>query len=532
MSRSLLRALAVYLLSVAGMVPGAQAASERTFAVVPQQAPTRLATHWQPLLDALSKRTGIHFHFVTAPNIAEFERRVLAGKYDYVYLNAVLYRDAHRKAGFRVLVRKKPDLHGIIVVRRDGPQSLGALRDQTIAFPAPHAFGATLLNRAELKKRHIDHRVAFLGTHESVYRAVAQGQFVAGGGVQRSFKVLPDAVRDQLRILYRSKAAPSHAIAAARSIYPDERRRVQTALLQIGNEPEGRKLLAALDIEGFRLNTASDTRRVRASGITRRARAQKMEFHVIPRLNRADTERQMEPLAAYFKQRLEIRIELHTYNNMAAFESAIYHENRPALVNANPLQAVRLVREGYSIIAQQVPVMSPEGMHSIILTREDSSIHALADLRGKRIAFGGGPTAFFASMVPRAMLQQAGLKGKYEDVSKPGPVSQAIARLRRGDIDAAGCGTLALHSEGLKRRYGVDRMRVIARSEAMPGLAWLVSPGVSPSVRVEIQHLLLGYDRRSPGHSALTAGGIAGLRPASRKDYAVVERYVRELKEP
>jgi phosphonate transport system substrate-binding protein len=531
MPRSLLSALAVYLLSVAGVLPHAQAASERTFAVVPQQAPTRLATHWQPLLDALSDRTGIRFHFVTAPNIPEFERRVLEGKYDYVYMNAILYQVAHEKPGYRILVRRKPDLHSVLVVRRDGPRKLEALRNSIIAFPAPHAFGATLLNRAKLKRLHIEYRVAFLGTHESVYRAVAQGQFIAGGGVQRSFTVLPDAVRDQLRILYRSGGAPSHAIAANPSIQQDERRRVQTALLDLPKDPTGRKLLSDLDIDGFRPNSVSDTRHLRALGVRRRDRVSRMEFHVIPRLNATDTARQMQPLATYFKQRLEIDVSLHTYPTMSAFERAVYSEKRPALVNANPLQAINLARKGYSIIAQQVPVMSPEGMRSIILVREDSSLQALSDLRGKRIAFGGSATAFFASMVPHVLLRRAGLQGKYEDVSRPGPVSDVVARLRRGEIDAAGTGTMALHSESLKRRYAVDRMRVIARSEPMPGLAWLVSPAVSPAVRTEIRHVLLGYNRKAPGHSALTAGGIAGLRAASRKDYAVVERYVRELNE-
>jgi phosphonate transport system substrate-binding protein len=532
MSRSLLSVLGAYLLSVAGVLPHAQAASERTFAVVPQQAPTRLATHWQPLLDALSERTGIRFHFVTAPNIPEFERRVLEGKYDYAYMNAVLFEAARKEPGYRILVRREPDLHGVLVVRRDGPRKLEALRNSVIAFPAPHAFGATLLNRANLKKLHIDHRVAFLGTHESVYRAVAQGQFIAGGGVQRSFSVLPDTVRDQLRILYRSGAAPSHAISANPSINADERRRVQTALLDLSKDPTGRKLLAALDIDRFRLNSVSDTRHLRALGVRRRDRISRMEFHVIPRLNAKDTARQMQPLATYFKQRLEIDVSLHTYSTMSAFERAIYSEKRPALVNANPLQAINLAKKGYSILAQQVPVMSPEGMRSIILVREDSSIQALSDLRGKRVAFGGSPTAFFASMVPHVMLKQAGLKGQYQDVSRPGPVAEVVGRLRRGEIDAAGTGTMALHSEGLKRRYHVDRMRVIARSEPMPGLAWLVSPAVGPAVQTEIRHVLLGYNRRAPGHSALTAGGIAGLRAASRKDYAVVERYVRELNEP
>lgn len=529
MSRSLCWVLAVLLLSVSSCV-NAASVPERSFAVVPQQAPTQLVQEWQPLLNLLETRTGIRYHFVTAPNITEFEQRVLMGKYDYVYVNAVLYRDIHRKSGYRLLVRRKPDLHGIIVVRRDGPRTLSQLRNRIIAYPAPSAYGATLLNRAQLRTMHIQHRVAYLGTHESVYRAVAQGQFIAGGGIERTYRLLPYPVRKQLRILYRTPAAPSHVIAARHGLSAGETQRVQSELLKLGHDAETRKLLAALDIDRFRPGTRADEMRVSASGIVRRPRPSSINFHIIPRLSRSDTLRQMEPLATYFKQRLEINVSLRTYSDMASFEHAIYHEKRPALVNANPLQAVRLAKKGYMIVAQQLPLASPDGMRSVILVREDSDIHTLQDLRGKRIAFGGGKNAFFASVVPRVLLKRAGLTRAYVDASRPGPVSDVIARLRKGDIDAAGTGTMALHSEGLKRRYAIDRMRVIARSKPMPGLAWLVSPQVGDELRSEIRHLLLGYSPNDPGHSAFTAAGIAGLSPASRRDYVIVERYMRELR--
>ncbi len=528
MSRSLCWVLTVLLLSVSSCV-NAASVPERSFAVVPQQAPTRLVQEWQPLLNLLETRTGIRYHFVTAPNIMEFEQRVLTGKYDYVYVNALLFRDIHRTSGYRLLVRRKPDLHGIIVVRSDGPRALVQLRNRIIAYPAPSAYGATLLNRAHLKRMHIEHRVAYLGTHESVYRAVAQGQFIAGGGIERSYRLLPDRVRSQLRILCRTPAAPSHVIAARRGLATGETRRVQDELLKLDQDAETRKLLAALDIDRFRPGTQSDEMRLRASGIVRRPRPTVIDFHVIPRLSRSDTLRQMEPLATYFKQRLEINVSLRTYSDMASFEHAIYREKRSALVNANPLQAVRLLKEGYTIIAQQLPAMSPEGMRGVILVREDSDIQSLADLRGRRIAFGDGTNAFFASVIPRVLLKRAGLEGAYVDASRPGPISDVIARLRNGDIDAAGIGTMTLHSEALKRRYGIDRMRVIVWGEPMPGLAWLVSPPVDYELRSEIRHLLLGYNPNDPGHSAFTAAGIAGLSPASRKDYVIVERYMREL---
>jgi ABC-type phosphate/phosphonate transport system substrate-binding protein len=178
------------------------------------------------------------------------------------------------------------------------------------------------------------------------------------------------------------------------------------------------------------------------------------------------------------------------------------------------------------VIAQQLPVKSPEGMRGIILTRPNSDIRSVSDLRGKNVAFGGNRNAFFASVVPRKMLSQAGLDGKYNDVSRPGPVSDVIRRLHEGEIDAAGAGTMALNSKVLQSRYGVHQMRILVQSEAMPGLAWLLSQQIEPALRREIRDLLLSYGGNAPGHAALQAGGIAGLRPASLDEYRIVDRYV------
>ncbi|KPK09701.1 MAG: hypothetical protein AMJ68_11415, partial [Acidithiobacillales bacterium SG8_45] len=72
----------------------------------------------------------------------------------------------------------------------------------------------------------------------------------------------------------------------------------------------------------------------------------------------------------------------------------------------------------------------------------------------------------------------------------------------------------------------VERMRILAQSEAMPGLAWLLGPGVEPALAAEIRSLLLNYNDEAPGHSAMRAGGISGLRPATPANYKIVNKYV------
>jgi len=506
-----------------------QGKAERTFAVVPQHAPIALARQWQPLIKELSNQTGVRFRFITAPTVTEFERRLLKGEYDYAYMNSALFLNAKKMRGYRGLAQRQKPLKGILVVRHDGPDSIYGLGGKTIAFPGPRAFGATLLTRANLRRAAINHNVAYLGTHESAYRAVARGQFIAAGGVIRSFSTLPYDVRSRLRVLHTTASGAPHIIAANKLIPGAEATRVGKALRAMKQHRGGQEALSHLHFRNLVQVNAQLLHKLSGLNIPRRRKTRSIVFHVIPRLDERNTREQMQPLAAYLKRRLEIQVVLKTHATMGAFEKTIYAEKRPALINANPVQAIRLAEKGYIVIAQQLPVKSPEGMRGIILTRKDSPIKSLADLKDKRIAFGGNKNAFFATIVPKVLLKRSGLKGKYIDVSKPGPVSDVIRRLHQGEIDAAGSGIMAVNSKMLQSRFAIHKMRIVAQSEPMPGLAWLLSNTVEPELRKEIEGLLLVYNTAAPGHAALQAGGVSGMRPARVRDYAVVKKYLSEL---
>jgi len=503
---------------------------ERMFAVVPQLGSVSLVRQWQPLLNELSQQTGVRFRFVTAPSVSEFERRLLQGQYDYAYMNSLLYLESSTEAGYRGLVQRQKPLRGILVVRQNGPTSLNELTGKTIAFPAPRAFGATLLIRSDLRRAGIKHNVAYLGTHESAYRAVASGQFIAAGGVQRSLQTLAENTRSALRILHTTTPAPPHIIAANNRIPGKESKKVEKALRAMKQHRRGQEALARLSFEGLVYINQQGLENLAKQNFPARRKTRAIVFHVIPRLGEYNTRQQMQPLAAYLKRRLEVNIGLRTHATMGDFEKAIYTESEPALVNANPVQALRLAKKGYVIVAQQVPVKSPEGMRGNILVRKDSSINTVSDLEGKRIAFGGNKNAFFATIVPKVLLDRNGLKGKYIDVSKPGPISDVIKRLHQGEIEAAGAGSLALQSKVLQDNFNVQGMRVIVQSEPMPGLAWLLSNSIEPALREEIRGLLLAYGAAAPGHPALRAGGISGLRPVNQQSYAKIKQYVKELR--
>lgn len=501
-------------------------AQERVLGVVPQGAAHALAQQWQPLLNQLQKSVGQEIHFVTAPTITQFEQRVLKGEFDYAYVNPLLFVRARKQVGYRALVRRSDPLRGIVVTGKDAPAGISSLKDAIIAFPSPTALGATILTRAELDRRKIHYSVSYVGTHESGYQGVAIGRYRAAGGVRRTFELLPEETRKKLKIILETRPLPGHVIAVHPRISDSEANKVRAALLALDRDHQ--PLLKALNVDHFVTSKPSDFRALNNLKLPPVRSVSRIAFHVIPRLGQQDTVRQMMPLISYIRQNLELELELKTYNTMTAFDKAIDKATGPALINANPLQAIRLAKKGYQIIAQQTPVSSPHGMRSVILVNKGSGIHKISDLKNKRVAFGGNRNAFFASVVPRVLLARNGLHGKYIDASKPGTVADVVRRLQDGEIDAAGTGAMAINSELLKAKYHIDEMPVLLSSEPMPGLAWLVSKNLPADVREELSSVLLHFGPSSPGHEAMTTAGIAGLKPATVRTYASVKKYIDE----
>ncbi len=229
-----------------------QATEVYRFGIVPQQSGSRLARLWTPILQYLETRTGYRFRFATARNIPTFEKRLQAGKYDFAYMNPYHYVEAHTLAGYQAFAKaKKKRLKGIIVVRKETPfKTLKDLDSAEMAFPS-NAFAANLVPRAIISENGIDIEPHYVASHDSVYRNIARGRYAAGGGVMRTYRNAPEEFRNKLRILWTSDGYTPHAFAASPRVPPEVVAKVQAAMLEMDQSPEGRALLKKVRLKGI-----------------------------------------------------------------------------------------------------------------------------------------------------------------------------------------------------------------------------------------------------------------------------------------
>jgi phosphonate transport system substrate-binding protein len=260
--RGLALALAGALVSAAAAARAEEPVYE--FGVLPQVATAKLAEQWVPFLERLSEASGVKLQFVTAPSISEFGTRAAAGQYAFYYHNTLayvqsepLYQAFAREVGAKTV--------GVLVVAKNSKaKRLQDLKGGTVSIPSAGSFGAAVLplfaiqNEAGLELQK-DVKVVISGSHEAGYQAVLQGKADAAGGLTRTFQLMPDDARAQLRILYTTKEYSPLPFAARKDVPPDVVARVQKALVAFSKNPANAPMLEALAMKrGFEAARPAD----------------------------------------------------------------------------------------------------------------------------------------------------------------------------------------------------------------------------------------------------------------------------------
>jgi len=219
--------------------------------IVPQFPTVEIYNSWSPFIKKLGEKTGLEFELMIKPNIPEFEASLYDGEADFAFMNPYHMVIANRKQHYIPLVRDSESLlTGMIFVRADSPiQSIKELDNQTIAFPAPNAYGASLLIRAALKKNNIHIQPLYVKTHSNVYRYILFNDVVAGGGINNTFQRESEDIKNALRLLYETSASAPHPFASHPRVPKPILDRVQRAIIDLSGQLENEAIFTGIQMK-------------------------------------------------------------------------------------------------------------------------------------------------------------------------------------------------------------------------------------------------------------------------------------------
>jgi len=229
-------------------------AKDKTYlvGVVPQYDVRKIQQVWNPILARLEKKTKLHFKLVPSEDIPDFERQLKRGAFDLVYLNPYHLIVANKQQGYQPILRDHGKmLFGVLVVAKEGQiTKLSQLEGETVAFPAPNALGASLLIRSDLSRKFgVSVVPRYVRSHSSVYLNVATGAAAAGGGVQKTFDLQPQEVRDVLSIIHQTTKVAPHPFAVHPRVGAADILVIKKGLLQMGQGTQGQALLKKIPIK-------------------------------------------------------------------------------------------------------------------------------------------------------------------------------------------------------------------------------------------------------------------------------------------
>ncbi|MFZ5746929.1 MAG: phosphate/phosphite/phosphonate ABC transporter substrate-binding protein [Pseudomonadota bacterium] len=160
------------------------------------------------------------------------------------------------------------------------------------------------------------------------------------------------------------------------------------------------------------------------------------------------------------------------------------------------------------------------GYYAGLFTLADSPVHTIADLRGRRAAFGDvNSTSSF--LVPVSMMLRAGINPARDlsRVAMMGSHANSMAALVAGQVDVAALSFESFDKAVANGAVRADQVRVLARSDAIPYPPIVVRRGVDEALKQRLRRAFDGV-AMAPGVDPAMIRGYGGERVDSyRSDF-------------
>ncbi|GGY37499.1 phosphate/phosphite/phosphonate ABC transporter substrate-binding protein [Pseudoduganella albidiflava] len=233
--------------SIAHAAQATAAGSEAVyqFSPVNQHNVQITAGYWNPIMEYISRTSGVTLRLKLGRTSADTTSFVLAQEVDFAFTNH-LFAPERASMGWRVLARRTGTaVRSQIVTLATSPvRDLKELAGSDIAFPGPEAAVSYQFSYAELVRRDIPVNVVFGGNMDGAFAQLVSGKARAVGANSQLAESFVARSGKPLRVLWQS--APFHDLALMVSprVPAATADAVARAFIGMADDPRGRRVLA------------------------------------------------------------------------------------------------------------------------------------------------------------------------------------------------------------------------------------------------------------------------------------------------
>jgi len=200
-----------------------------------------------------------------------------------------------------------------------------------------------------------------------------------------------------------------------------------------------------------------------------------------------------QPIMDYLTERTAYRFELRT---ASSYQDAVDQLNRGDVAAAflGTYIYIRAHQQyGVQAILKPLNENGEPVSRSVLITRTDSPIREVKDLRGKRVALPS-QDSFSGNWLPLAEFPRAGFAGgDLPSVRHFAHHQSVIYQVLKGSFDAG------VVKERVAREYGDRNIRIVSSSAPIPGSPLVTARDCDTAVIRSLQRALLAIDVRTPG---------------------------------
>lgn len=478
--------------------------------------PVDAVKYYQEIIDYIGEQINQPVQMVNRRTYDEMDSLLEKGEVKVAFLCSFSYVMDNRNFGAELLVAPSVNgstvYHSYIIVHKDSPvKSFTELKGKEFAFTDPRSNSGKLYPTYLLKtmnsrpekffKRHV-----YSYSHNKSVELVAK-KIVDGAAVDSlvyEYMLKKDSpYAKQAKVIKRSPPYGMPPVVVPKGIDRNLKKRIKEAFLNIHTTPKGIAILKAMMIDRFVeiSDSAYDSIRKMEQAVlsarpstTRKTDRQTIYFGVIPRDNPRIMYERYQPLLDYLSEKTFHKYELALKKNYAETVNAI-GSGEINIAILGPLTYLE-AHAKYGAIC----ILKPKGADghatykSVIITKKDSGISKISELKGKTVAFAASKSTS-GNLIPRYLLANSGVHlndlRQYVNFDYHDSVVKAILK---GQYDAGSV------RDSVARKYMKLGIETIAESEAIPTGPLVAGPKTPLPVIEDIKKALLELNPDNSSH--------------------------------
>ena len=247
---------------------------------------------------------------------------------------------------------------------------------------------------------------------------------------------------------------------------------------------------------------------------------------VHPFLSNAELIKKFTPLANYLSSKMGVDIKVRVGSSYQEHIQYIGLD-KIDIAYMGPASYIELTDQyGNKPILARLEVNGLPYFKGNIITRKDSEIQTLNDLKGKRIAFGDRNSTM-SYIVPHYMLHQAGVftdqSTKHQFLNSHSNVALAVLS---GDFDAGAV------KPAVTKKFEAQGLRILSITPEISEHLFVTRANLPAQKIEQLRNTMLNMNKSTEGLNALRAikKSITGLVEASDRDYDNLRTIILESK--